>query len=482
VAGASLPVLSSLVIRSLLRRSPTGRYDLHELIRQYAALKLAEDTHEQQKVQERHSHYYLSFLEEKGVKLQSHNQKEAVAELVVEMDNIRAAWEWPVGHPPFIFRSRVSATLWYLFEQLGWFKEGESTFRKTADALRASMPGSESDAVHLAALNVMLAHYGYFLLRLGRGEEAYAALAPSAAFLRTTFLRTGADPIAATNSLLCLGIICWGIGRYSEAEESFRESLKFARGHGERWYEAMACEFLGRVAFEQGAYHPARKHLGEALIIMRQLGDPSMLAHLLSYLGRTMQVLGELSEAEKLLRESLELAREISYRMSIGLALDGLGRVAYSQGRHAEAEAFFSESADLFREMGDTHRLSRTLNHQGLNLLSLNNAEGAKKSFHAALKMANKGGWMPAALYALAGLAALSIQQKTSQETLELVLYILQHPASAQETKGLAARLQVELEAKLPKEGTEAAQQRAGSKSLDELVHQFLAGDEIISM
>ena len=89
---------------------------------------------------------------------------------------------------------------------------------------------------------------------------------------------------------------------------------------------------------------------------------------------------------------------------------------------------------------------------------------------------------MPAALYALMGLTALGIQQKTSQETLELVLYILQHPASAQETKDLAARLQVELEAKLPQEEIEAAQQLATSKSLDELVRQFLEGDEIISM
>lgn len=350
---------------------------------------------------------------------------------------------------------------WYLFELLNWFKEGEMTFRKATDALLASMPQSESEPVHLVALNAMLAHHGYFLFRLGRGEEAYAALAPSA-----TFLRTSVDPIAATNSLLCFGIVCWGIGRFLEAEESFRESLKFAREYGERWYEGMASEFIGRVAFELGDYNQASKYLGESLAIMRRLGDPSMRAHLLSYLGRTMQVLGEFSEAEKLLRKSLDLAREISYRTSIGLALDGLGKVAYSQGRHKEAESFFSESAGLFREMGDTHRLSRTLNHQGLNLLSLNNIEGAKKSFHAALKMAYEGGWMPAALYALTGLTALDI---------------LQHPASAQETKDLATHLQVGLEAELPKEEIEAAQQRAGSMNLDELVHQFLAGDEIIS-
>jgi len=201
-----------------------------------------------------------------------------------------------------------------------------------------------------------------------------------------------------------------------------------------------------------------------------------MRAHCLSYLGSLMQVLGEFSEAEKLLRESLELAREISYRHSIGLALDGLGRVAYSQGRYEEAEAFFSESADLFQEIGDSNRLSRTLNHQGLNFLSLNKTGSAKKSFHSALKMAYEGGWMPTTLYALTGLTKLGTPQKTSQEMLELVLYIRWHPVSTQETKDLAARLQVELEARLSKQETDVAQQRAGSINLDELVRQYLAG------
>src|SRR5687767_9259248 len=41
VTGATLPVLSALVTKSLIRRSGTGRYDLHELIRQYALKQLA---------------------------------------------------------------------------------------------------------------------------------------------------------------------------------------------------------------------------------------------------------------------------------------------------------------------------------------------------------------------------------------------------------------------------------------------------------
>jgi predicted ATPase/DNA-binding SARP family transcriptional activator len=475
VAGASLPVLSSLVIRSLLRHAATGRYDLHELIRQYAASKLAEDPHEQHTVQERHSQYYLGLLEEEGLKLQSHDQKEAVVELTVEMDNIRAAWDCSIADQKFIPLYQVSARLMHLFEVRNWFKEGESTFRKTADALRASLPGYNSEVVHRVALNGILAHCGFFMMRLGKGEEAYATLASSADFLRTAFLRTGAEPLATIYSHYYLGIDCWMLGKFSEAKESLEETMALARTYGERWFEALDSEFLGRLAIEQGEYEQARQYLTDGLAIIRLLGDPSMTAHALSYLGRMMQILGQYHEAERLLREGLELAHEIGYRFTIGLSLDGLGKVAYSQGRHEEARAFFSESASLFQEMGDTHRLSRALNHQGFNSLSLGDAAEAKNAFQTALKMAYEAGFFPSALNALTGFAALYIHQKTRQETLELVLHILQHPASSQETKGLAARLQVELEAKLTKEEIEAAQLLAGSQSLDKLVHQFLA-------
>ena len=471
VVGASIPVLSSLVVRSLLRHSGTGRYDLHELIRQYAASKLAEDSHELRAAQERHSLYYLGLLQEKDARLKSPHQKQAVAELTNEIDNLRAAWDWSMADQKFISLYRVSFTLMYLFELRNWFKEGEATFRKTAEALRASLSGSGSDAVHQVALNAMLAHCGFFVYRQGRSEEAYAILAPSAAFLQTS-----AEPSAAISSLFYLGVDDWVLGRYSEARESLQEGLALSRRSGERWWEAMFDELLGMLALEQGAYDQARQYLSEALALFRQFGDPSMTAHLLSRLGPTMQLLGETRQAEKLLWESLELARDIDYRHGIGMALDALGQVISAQGRLEEARALFLEGADLFHEIGDNPRLSWTLNHEGLNFLALDDTIGAQNAFEAALRIAYDGGFIPSALEALAGLAALEARQKASQRTLEQVIYILRHPSCSQETKNLATSLQLELEARLPKEEIEAAQRRAGSKGLYELVHQFLIG------
>jgi predicted ATPase/DNA-binding XRE family transcriptional regulator/Flp pilus assembly protein TadD len=470
VAGATLPVLSALVTKSLVRRSSAGRYDLHELIGQFAASKHAEDPKQMGAARERHSLFYLGLLDRQGVRLQSHQQKEAVAELTTEMDNLRAAWDGSIAAGEFMRLYEVSDRLMYLFEMRNWFQEGENTFRRTAESLRASPKGSVPDAAHQVALHALLAHRGYFLFRLGRGAEAYGVLSESAGFLRTA----GAV-LATIYSHFYLGIDCWILGKFLQANECLQASRALAREHAARWYEAMACEMLGRVAVEQGEYGPARDHLGEALAIHRELGDPSMIAHTLSYLGRTLESLGEHKEAEVLLRESLALSRENGYRFATGLALDGLGRVAFARERHEEAGPLFAESANLFKEMGEIHRLSRVLSHQGLNSLALGQLAAAREDLNSALRLACEGGFIPSALAALAGLAALRIRQGAGRETLELVLFVSQHPASAGDTREAARRLQAEIEPAFDPQEIRAARERTAARPLEELVREALA-------
>jgi len=283
VTGATLSVLSALVIRSLLRCTAAGRYDLHELVRQYADSKLAADPLELERVQERHSNYYLAFLEERGAMLRSSHQKNVLAELTAEMDNIRATWEWSIDHQDPAHLCRVSTTLAYLFEIHNWFVEGEIAFRNAAEAIhrRASENNQADEAyqdrIYQIALNAMLAHSAFFTFSLGKSEEAFTMLA-----LSSDFLRSSNDEYAAIYSLWYFGIVCWVLGRFMEANESFHESLAKTRGYGDRWYEAHLIGFLGIVAHEQGTYSEAYHYLSDALAIARQLGDMTLTSHALS--------------------------------------------------------------------------------------------------------------------------------------------------------------------------------------------------------
>lgn len=64
VSGATLPLLASLVSKSLVRRDEAGHYSLHEAIRQYAYSHLEEDEPCCHQTCDRHSDFYLNFAAE----------------------------------------------------------------------------------------------------------------------------------------------------------------------------------------------------------------------------------------------------------------------------------------------------------------------------------------------------------------------------------------------------------------------------------
>jgi predicted ATPase len=93
VASAPLPLLLELYNKSLLRRTPSGRYDMHELIRQYAAEKLAQSPSEQAEILDRHCAYYAEFMQQCEKWLRSPKQTETIREIEAELGNIQIAWQ-----------------------------------------------------------------------------------------------------------------------------------------------------------------------------------------------------------------------------------------------------------------------------------------------------------------------------------------------------------------------------------------------------
>ncbi len=93
IAGASLRSLATLVRHSLLQRDPaSGRYDVHELLRQYAEQRLVA-AGMQDDAESRHSMWYANLAQKLEPRLSEPDKHKALAELDTELDNIRAAWD-----------------------------------------------------------------------------------------------------------------------------------------------------------------------------------------------------------------------------------------------------------------------------------------------------------------------------------------------------------------------------------------------------
>src|SRR5262249_40607645 len=88
-----LTSLAALVDKSLLRRSVAGRYDMHELVRQYAYQQLV-TAGEVEQARRRHMAYFLQLAEQAEPGLQGREQVTWLERLDLEYPNLRAALEW----------------------------------------------------------------------------------------------------------------------------------------------------------------------------------------------------------------------------------------------------------------------------------------------------------------------------------------------------------------------------------------------------
>ena len=94
VAGASLPVLASLLDHCLIQRNPAGRYNIHGLLHEYGAEKLAEHPEQSHAAHNRHCLYFSSFVSQRVPLLMDARAQDAQDEITAELENIEAARGW----------------------------------------------------------------------------------------------------------------------------------------------------------------------------------------------------------------------------------------------------------------------------------------------------------------------------------------------------------------------------------------------------
>ncbi|MDX1688952.1 MAG: BTAD domain-containing putative transcriptional regulator, partial [Candidatus Promineifilaceae bacterium] len=114
VTGASLQALAALADHALLTLDPdSGRFAVHELIRQFALERL-EEAGEADAVRDAHSDYYLQALAGRLPDLKGRDQLGALDAIERDFENVRAAWRWAVRQRRWQHLSQASQTL-YLF-------------------------------------------------------------------------------------------------------------------------------------------------------------------------------------------------------------------------------------------------------------------------------------------------------------------------------------------------------------------------------
>jgi predicted ATPase len=472
VAGATLSALSNLVTKSLIRRSGSGRYDLHELIRQFAAEQLIEHPEEQTTTQARHGRYYLTFFSQADERLRSSLQRETLTELTAEMDNFRSAWDWAVVHGEYTLIEQTLRMFALLYDTRGWLQEGLDTLDRAVRALERVCDQTPTDRTNHVALGHILAPRSVLASRLGQYEQAQAMLERS-----LNILRPLKEPRVLVESISFLGVIMELTGNYARALELYSEGLEVASTIGDRWFAAFCLTCLtALVGVTQNMVKPEITHerLLSAVADWRAIGDPRFTAITLNNLSWNALTLGRYVEARAALEESARLSSSVGDRYALGFAYRGLGIIAQEKGEHQQAVELFRKSLDTLTELGARQDVARVLAEMSRSVFALGDDAEAERDWRESLRVAVETKGMFIALEALVGFASLQAKQGDAERALELLLIVLNHPSSIQDTKNRAAQLRIALEAQLTPSQVEAIQTHVREKIFEAVVEELL--------
>ena len=432
VAGASLRDLKLLVGRSLLERTPdpsppleTGpstvlrtraRYEMHELLRQYAADKLhrADKLRHGEKLEgspdagetagDRHCAYYVGALERWELGLKGDRQEALLAAMRLDIENTRAAWDWAAARAQVDRLGRAVEGLCYYYYTTARFRECEAACRAAAKRLEAevcvdgSVPGKaeglrvlarilgwrSQSTLHLFNfdLSTQLALQGLALLEhpelVGldtRRERTRILQWGALAMVRSepersrrlwqeglSLSRAMGDQRGTAEALYHAGTASLSYGDPEEAEALLRESVAICQRSG---YPALGAKGLWRqaTAFHlSGQFDRSRSLLEDRLANYDDLGDVLGSAHRYRLLGLVHLELGHYQQARAYGQLGLALSRQIDFRLVIGWSLALLARAALAEANRPPGGAIppgTAEDGEVHRQYADALRMAQ---------------------------------------------------------------------------------------------------------------------------
>ncbi|MGQ0604422.1 MAG: tetratricopeptide repeat protein [Anaerolineales bacterium] len=329
VAGASLSVLAALVDKSLVRHSAAGRYEMHELLRQYGLGKLSE-AGETESVHKRHRDWFLELAKQANPgELWGTAEEVWLKRLEDERDNLRAALAWSMQNGEAEDRLRL-ATL------LVWFWYVQAHFTEGRQWLEQAWAKSEGASPSVRA--VVLSGMGLMAMQQGLWEQA------TLWFTEYLKLYRGLNHVETGWVLMDLAQMAVVQGAFDRAAALFAECETIFESEG---LKASVLLYQGIAAGYQGNYEQAKVLLDKSLPVLRKINDRLAIARALHALGIVMRHQDNAETATALFSEGLTISHAIGARLEIAQCLEGLAGLASAQAQLEKAARLFGVAEAL---------------------------------------------------------------------------------------------------------------------------------------
>ena len=384
VAGTSPAILSSLQRHFLLRANADGRYDMHELLRLFAAQKLTLSPQAEARVAEQHSHWYLSLIAKQQQDLVGPHAGQVSSRLYREMDNFRLAWQTALEKGR---RERLQEALPGLntfYKMRGMYEEIVNLCAAAIESLDAR--AKEDDKMAWRGLRVRLGVAQADALEY-RGMHSQALVMAERLIEEA---HTAGDHWATVYAALVRGRCETESEDMEHAIERMKSFLPLLLPEEEPALVAEFYTFLGisytfinRHAEAAAAYAAVESALDKKENHLRR-------GQLALYRGMDALLRGAPWQAEPFLQETLGIAEQIDSSFLRMRGLNCLGFLEAQRGNYEAAVSYHRAGLAVARAIGDPLIENHSLHNLCTNYLYLGNLAEARRMGEAGLEVAER--------------------------------------------------------------------------------------------
>jgi predicted ATPase/DNA-binding SARP family transcriptional activator len=344
VSGCSIRTLLSLTNKSWLQPGDGGRYQLHEVLRQFGMECLRADSNEWQETKDRQAEYFSTFLQVQGEALRTSAQIQALQALTSEMEsNIPAAFEWLASTGRI--DTLIEKMLWGLFHY--W------SIRSRADD---------------------------FIPLMKQARKAVPASADRQHTLQRSILETVETHLEMISQVFD-----------DQPKERLEQLWGRVRNLGLEdemgfWYFVLVISYMVNLNYEEGF-----QRFEEMMPKVQASQDPWVLG--ICYLYSSLVTdRRHLETQKKYLTDALAIFQKMGVMYEQSFALFTLGDLAVSRMDYASAIDYAQSAQRLFEKIGDAFGTFMTLNKLAGYNLYVGNIEQAWRDFEKLRHFVEKTG------------------------------------------------------------------------------------------
>jgi len=355
--------LCNLVDQNLVIESSRRYYELHDMIRLFAAhaCETEEDPEDVERTSDRLTRYILSAANTAATLFHPHRH--------VFLGSSRE----PADHGFGLSNAR-EATIW-LAEEQGWLRTvAEQWFAngrpEEAGALvhmihrfldRRNL-WKESVALHSLALQAWQeldnqAGEAHALIDLASAQwrlGAFEAALASAGEAMRMWSSLG-DTAGQADALLQIGRVHFSRRNHTEAVAGFEECVALHLRHRDRHGQAVALHHLGVALFESGRHQAGIERTLQALDISLEISEESIESYCINNLGEFYARVGDYASAEPYYEQALFKVQKHNERHSTAVVALNLGDCHTRLHRPEAALPLLDRALDLFQRDGNEH-------------------------------------------------------------------------------------------------------------------------------